>query len=432
MLSPALTATYTYKVKNPKEVIRLIATFNSGQYTNQRIFNQQFLNPDKSASGIDSIQRQRSNNGSTAWSLRMNYDKPVTKNISFSSGVYGGFSVFHNVLVTNFCKKPENIFVEAPGYSTDFRFYQTLYNARANITYDMGKKWRMIGGLQAEHTEIRFSFADAQNNSLNYYINWLPNFTIRKEWKGGWNSSLVYRKTIRRPGINELNPSIDFNDPYNLRFGNPQLLPQLANNFDWNGGWYKAKTYINASVGFNYVTDIIQSIRTRIPGDKTQVTYNNITDRKEYEASIWGGYTFNKKLRVNASAGYNYNVYSAYDREKNKYRNGSSIYTTLNYNYTFSNRLAVDGNIRYNSMGDAQGRSRSNVTQNIGLQSKWMKKQLTVSLNFIDFVSRQQFNTITYGTNFMLENISSARTKNMRISIAYNLNKPLAKLKSRG
>ena len=430
-VNPSLTGTYTYKGKNPRESLRMIASVNTGSYKNERDFNQQFLNPDKTPTGTDSVQRQKSNNNSNAWSLRLNYDKPVTKNILITAGAYNGRSSFHNVLATDFLKKPENIYVEAPGYGQDFRFYQTIYNARVAVTYDLGKKWRMITGIQAEHTEIRFSFTGTQDNIDNKYVNWLPNFTIRKEWEGGWNSSLVYRKSIRRPGINELNPSIDFNDPYNLRFGNPQLLPQLADNFDWNGGWYKGKMYVNASLGYNYVTDIIQSIRTLVPGDKTQVTYENIMDRREYEASLWGGYTFSKKLRVNTSVGYSYNQYSSYDRIKNKYRNGSTVYTTLNYRYTFSNRVSIDGNVRYNSISDAQGRSRSNITQNIGLQTKWLNKRLIVSANLIDFISRQQYTKYTYGSNFILQSVSSARTKNLRLSVAYNLTKPPVKLKAK-
>jgi ferric enterobactin receptor len=46
----------------------------------------------------------------------------------------------------------------------------------------------------------------------------MPNITLRKEFNSYLNTSLVYRSTIRRPGIGELNPSVNYNDPYNTRF----------------------------------------------------------------------------------------------------------------------------------------------------------------------------------------------------------------------
>ena len=429
-INPSSSLSFTYKGKDPRELLRFIASYNTGKYENQRFFYQQFLNPDKTPGG-DSTQRQETDNTSGSWNLRINYDIPLSKKILFSTGATSGRNNYHNSLVTEFFKKADDDFVKDQLLSKDFRFYQRIHTARASFSFDFEKKWRIISGIQAENTSIRFAFEDMADNFANNYWNWLPNFTLRKEWEGGWNTSLVYRKSIRRPGIDELNPSINYNDPYNLRFGNPLLVPQLADNFDWNLGVYKGKSYVNVSAGYNYVTNIIQSIRTLIPGEKTQVTFQNITDRREYEASIWGGYTFSRKFRVNASSGYIYNKYSLYDRTVNKYRNGGTFYTNINYNYILSDRITFDGNIRYNSIADAQGHSRSNISQNLGMQTKWLNKQLTVSINIIDFFSQQQFTTYTYGSNFELRSVSSSRTKNLRIGVSYNLKSTAKKISSK-
>lgn len=325
--------------------------------------------------------------------------------------------------MTDFWNRAGEFFQLKPEFSNDFVFNQSIHQVRAALTYDFPKKLRLITGIQAEYTDLRFDFTSGLPDTRNDYFNLLPHLTLRKDWKNKWNGSIVYRRNIRRPGINELNPSIDFNDPYNLRFGNPRLQPQMADNFDLNAGLNKGKFFINSSIGYNYVKDIIQSIRTLIPGNKTQVTFQNITDRQEYEASLWGGYTFSKKLRMNASSGYTYNVYSEFDRLVNKYRNGGSFNSSLGGNLTVNNRVTVEGQIRYSSIADAQGRSRSNISQNLGLQTKWLNKQLTMSLALIDFISRQQFNTTTVGSNFTIESMSSARTRNVRLSMAYNLKK---------
>lgn len=427
-LTPSGSVTYTYRGKDIREMLRFTGTFNTGGYDNKRIFFQQFLNPDGSTTGTDSTQRQRTDNNNLAWNLRLDYNKPLTKNITLSTGATSGRSSFHNILLTDI-EQNSGGYLNSPALSNDFRFYQTVHTARAAFTIDLPGKWRIIAGAQAENTRIRFAFTDTTGSFANDYWNVLPNFTLRKEWvESGWSSSLVYRKSIRRPGIGELNPSIDYSDPYNLRFGNPVLTPQLADNFDWNTGLYRGKFYINVSAGFNRVKDIIQSIRTLIPGDKTQITYQNITDRNEYEASIWGGYTFSRKLRMNASAGYTFNEYSEYDRIVNRYRNGGTFYASLNYTYNFSDRVILEGNIRYNSIADAQGRSRSNIKQNLGVQTKWLNKQLTIGLSLIDIFAQQQFTTYTYGKNFTLQSVSQSRTRNVRISAGYNLRRNTRKV----
>ena len=179
--------------------------------------------------------------------------------------------------------------------------------------------------------------------------------------------------------------------------------------------------YWIAGVGLKF--DVYNTIRTLGDNGITEVTYRNISDRQEYEASVWGGYSFSKKIRVNTSAGYTYNKYGEEQIKLYKYRNGGTFYTSLNYSYTPTSLTSLDGNARYSSYADPQGRARSNLQMNLGIQHKFFNKRLIVSLNAIDFVRRQRLVTYTYGAKFNLENFNSTNTRNFRFSVAYQLNK---------
>lgn len=184
-------------------------------------------------------------------------------------------------------------------------------------------------------------------------------------------------------------------------------------------------------MGYNKVKDIIQRIRTLVADGKTQTTFNNITDRSEYEATLWGGYTFSRQFRLNTSAGYTYNKYSEYDKVVNKYRDGVSFYANLNYNFILTDRISFDGNLRYNSFADPQGRSRSNLSQNIGVQTKYFNKRVILSLNLIDIFAQQQYVTYTTGPNFTVQSVSNSNTRNIRVSLSYNLKKNRASISNR-
>jgi ferric enterobactin receptor len=429
---PSFSLNYTWKGRNARETFRVFSNYNIGRSEINRNYFQQFLQGNGDPTGIDSTQQQEALDKNHTYGLRIQYEKPTkprTSMLSFGSAIYR--DNFHNVLNTHFLKKPEQVFVQNMLLSNDFNFMQTIASMRAGITIDLSKQWRLTTSIQEEMTEIDFDFRNNNPDTSNRYWNTLPNISLRKEWKKEWNASFTYRKSVRRPGIGELNPSINYNDPYNLRFGNPLLSPQLADNFDLNFGTYRGKFYGNISVGYNKVKDIIQSIRTLIPDGKTQITFQNITDRKEYEASLWGGYTFSRQLRVNVSGGYTYNQYSEYDRTKNKYRNGSSFYTGLNYNFILTDRISFDGNLRYSAYADPQGRSRSNLSQNIGVQTKYFNKRVILSLNLIDLFAQQQFNSYTYGSNFTLQSVNSTNSRNIRLAVSYNLNKNRSSLSNK-
>ncbi|MEO7310572.1 MAG: outer membrane beta-barrel protein [Chitinophagaceae bacterium] len=420
-----LQPSIVWKGKKPGEILRVITGFAYGRNNNNRAYFQQFLFPDtRLATGIDSTQNQEGRNSVLSYSLRANYDRPMKiKGWSFSTGATWNGNNNHNVVTTSFLKKPDNVLVPNGLLSSDFRFVQNILTVRAGLTALLSTRLRIIANLQAEETDFAFTYKTNFTNSNNNYWNILPSLTLRQDFKNNNNVSLVYRESIRRPGIGELNPAIDYNDPYNLRFGNPTLNPSVAHNFDLNYTLSKGKYYVNGSVGYNNVKDIFNTIRTLQADGKTYVTYQNIDNRQEFEASLWGGYTFSKSFRLNASTGYSFNKYGEQQKLLYKYRDGGSFYTSVNYNVLFSNVFTMDGNFRFSSFADPQGRSRSNVTMNFGVQHKFINRRLVLGVQVANPFHTSQLRTYTYGSNFALESYNSTNTKNYRFTISWQLNK---------
>ena len=314
--------------------------------------------------------------------------------------------------------------------SNDFIFHQNIATIRAAFTFTIQQNLRLIVGTQAEETYTSFIYkkGNVANNSNDYW-NLLHFFTLRKEFSKAFNMAVIYRGSVNRPNLGQLNPNIDYSDNNNIRFGNPYLSPSTADNFDFNCSWMKGKYYINTSVGYNKVKNVFYQIRTLLDGGKTQATWQNIANRQEYESSAWGGYTFTKSFRINTSVGYTYNSYSDIEKRLFKYRDGSSFYTSFNFSYMPTNLITVDGNAKYSNFADPQGRSQSNLNLNFGVQKKFFEKRLIVGISIIDPISMQQYTTYTYGTNFTTKNYSSANTRNYRITISYQLNKMVQRSK---
>ncbi len=424
-----ITFNYTKKGINPAEILRFAVIGGFGKNDNGKDYFQQFLNPFYLPTGIDSTQSQFYDSYSKSLNFRLGYDKPLDSGkLYLTTGATYQLATYHNTLNTKFFRKQDSTFVPNDLLSNDFKYQQNILTARVALTYIVDKSLRIIAGAQAEETYTHFTFIKGNSQDVTTtYWNVLPNITIRKEFDRTFNTALVYRASIRRPGLGELNPNVDYSDPYNVRFGNPYLAPSLADNFDWNVSLVKGKYYINTSLGYNNVKNVFYQIRTLIDAGKTQLTYQNIANRQEYEASAWGGYTFTKKLRVNASAGYTFNKYSEAEKTLFKYRDGGSFYTSFNYSFTPNNLLTFEGNTRYSSYADPQGRSRSNITMNLGVQRKFFNKRVIVNFNVFDPFTTQQYTTYTYGSNFNIENYSSTTTRNYRIAISYQLNKMVKK-----
>lgn len=429
--SHGLSFNYQWKGPNPVEKLQVMGGYNIGKNDNSRSFYQAFLQPDFLPTGLDSSQAQLTDIYTQSGYLRVNYNKPLndTGTVVFTTGASFSGTSNHNILNTNFLHKPDSIYINNELLSNNFFFHQNIITARAGLIIMLPEKWRLITGVQAEQTSMDFKFINGRApNTNNGYWRLLPNITIRKNFDMFMSLTAVFRETIRRPGITELNPSIDYSDPYNIRFGNPYIQPSLTDNYDLNFSYVQSKFNCNASVGYNKAKNVFNSIKTLTDSGKTQVTYQNISDQDEFLASFWSGYTISRSLRVNVSSGYNYNRYSQLEKQLYKYKNGGTFY--IGFNYSFSpdrNITTLEGTNRYSSFASPQGRTRSNISMTLGIQRKFLNKRLIVGLTAIDPLGLQKYRAYTTGTNFVIESYSSGNTRNFRLTISYQLNKTMLK-----
>lgn len=420
-ISPSVNFSYTLRTKIKGEQLRFISGFNLSELDAERDFYQQFFDGKQNPTGEDSAQHQEEATGNRGMQLRVNYDRPLANNNTFLSGGAAYLVNSSHVIINSYSVDTPNAGFEIiPLLSNDFIFRQDIQSYRLSVKQKLAEKFWITGGANFEATKIFFDLIRLNEQVQNNYVNWLPFANLNKTWENKTNISLIYRRTIRRPGIRELNPAIDYSDPYNLRFGNPLLLPSMAHTFDLIGGKTADKLFINGGIGYNKVEDIFAVVRTLAENGVTLITWENISGRQEYEANAWMGYTFSKKLRLNMNGGYTFNKYSTYDIEINKYQNGGSVNGRLNLAYTPTDLWNFTGNFNINRFANPQGTVRSTVNMQFGLQHKLFNKRLFVSLNIIDPFVQQEYNTFTEGTNFSVESFSFTQTRNYRLTLSYN------------
>lgn len=422
--NPSINFSYTHKGKRPGESIRIVSALNFGWSKSVRNYFQEFLNPDSTPKGVDSTQRQTNNNKTNGYSVNIIYNRPLSnKKTSLSTGLAYYRTNSHVVLNTEFMKKPENIFQVSDLLSNNFMFHQDIISARLSMKHIFKPGFSVTAGTAVEQTNFLFELFRDDKTEYNRYINLLPFANINRSWENGTNLTAAYRRTIRRPGIGELNPAIDYGDPYNIRFGNPDLLPSQSHTFDLVAGKTKSKYFANISVGYNLVEDVFNQIRTLQGDGKTIVTWDNVSNRQEFETSTWAGLTISRKLRSNFSASYIYNKYGTFDKEVRKFRDGGSFTSNFSTNYNPNDLWTLTGAFSFNRFANPQGTVRSNISMNIGVQRKLFKKKIIVSLNTTDPFVQQQNRVFTYGPNFNLESYNRTQTRNYRITLSYNFNK---------
>ena len=422
--NPNASFTYRHRGNQPGDDLQIIGSYDYSDNSVHRDFDQKYYTGAHIATGVDSIQQQDNNSKVTGYNFRVDFNKPlIDKKTFLYLGTFYNYNGNNADVSTSFYDKSDNTWSKDDRLSSDLRFVQTVTDMKASLRQVLGDGITVTGGTALERTGVGFNLYSLKNDTSNAYWNWLPFANINKTWENQWSVTLVYRRTIRRPGLNELNPSVDYSDPYNIRFGNPGLEASTAHNFDFYLGKNTNSFYLNYGLSFNRVQDIFSQITTLEPDGTTQTTYENISDRTEYGTSTWTGYTFSHAFRVNAGASYTYNVYGSYDHEVNNYHDGGSLYSNLNCTFTPTKLWNLTGSFLMNRYANPQGNSSGYVSMNMGVQRKFFDRKFIVTLNVTDPFVQQHSMSYTYGNGFNLESYSSTQTRNFRLTLSYDLNR---------
>jgi outer membrane receptor protein involved in Fe transport len=251
--------------------------------------------------GVGSITNRQKNvnkNVNQEFTLQTDYQTPIKKNQLLE---FGGKAIFREVK-SDF----KYLFAEATG---DFRpqtgqpagellYHQNIAAGYTSYTYTTKKRYTLKGGLRYEHTFIDASNREGRLGIGNYGV-LVPSINASKTFKGT-TVKLGFNRRIQRPGLAQLNPNFNTANPQNITIGNPELRPELTNNFELGLSKNIKKTYVNATFFGRITNNAITQVRQ--PSDTLQgsiiTSYENVGKQHAYGANIFANVAATSKINV--------------------------------------------------------------------------------------------------------------------------------------
>ncbi len=120
----------------------------------------------------------------------------------------------------------------------------------------------------------------------------------------------IYRRSIKRPYYEILNPYPKYVDQYLFDVGNPKLKPQFTTNYELNATFNDIPVL---SLGINKTKDIFSNVTYQDNATRIAYrTYDNLGKNTEYYARIIAGIPPGGKYFFYIGGQYNYNKYSGF------------------------------------------------------------------------------------------------------------------------
>jgi len=295
----------------------------------------------------------------------------------------------------------------------DFEYNQDVASLYGVISFDLTKKLKFKGGLRGEYTQIDFN---TQNSGLqkNDYLNLFPSAIISQTLKGSTTLKLSYNRRLQRPGQSYLNPFRNESDQFNIMQGNPQLNPELSDNFELGYSTYIKGSIINASVFYRRTGGVIESSISPISENgvnKTYTSYINVGTAQTYGANVFASYNPKPKWTLMSNVGLN-------TYEVNNSLTNVSTGTFLNYNIFARSAYGFGKGYNFELFGVVnsprrtyQGKTDAMVFYGASMKKEILKKKGSIGINTLNPFTRDLHiqtvnNSVTAtGTVFQSQNI---------------------------
>ncbi|GAB3040824.1 TonB-dependent receptor domain-containing protein [Spirosoma pulveris] len=424
------TAGYRRTFDRKGRELTVDATLSTNSGTENQLFTNTTTLPENLLTPNFLIGQQRASNyqNNRVAVLQTDFVNPLKNKQRMETGLkytyrrLGANYVFENLLSDSWELNP-NI-------SNNFLYNEHTSAAYINFGNEL-KKFSYQAGLRTEYTSIFTDQRTTGQQSKRDYIYLFPsafvNYNLTKEQK----LQLNYTRRINRPSVRSLNPFVDLSDPLNIRFGNPQLSPELINSMELSYLWNGKTTSVNSSLFYRQTNNEITSYRTLREDGITEQTSLNLNRSQNYGLEVVANQDITNWWKVNGT-------FTFFQRTIQGGANIPGVLTRTNRSWTSRvttdlrpwRGTAIQVAVNYRSpFIVAQGTIYSFFNVDIGVKQDVLKGRGTLNFRVSDIFNTLQFQIDSFGPNFLANTVGKRESRIGFIGFSYRLSRKIVNVR---
>ncbi|WP_341227115.1 outer membrane beta-barrel family protein [uncultured Arcticibacterium sp.] len=310
----------------------------------------------------------------------------------------------------------DGVYVENAALTNLFEYNQKVFAVYSTGAYE-GEKWGVKLGLRMESTDLNTYLATTDVSNTQKYNNLFPSLHTTLKVSKEFSVQAGYSSRIFRPRLWDLNPFFNIRNNFNVRTGNPDLLPEYTDSYELTAIYLLDKLSLNGAIYYRLTDDVVERISTFEDG----VTYTkptNIGTNKSTGLEINGKLTAAKWLTFNGD--FNYSMFK---------REGSLEAVLFDFSADqWSTRLnakiglpkdidmEVSGNYR-SKVRTLQGEQSHQVYADFGIRKKILKGRGVVNLSVRDVLASRIGKSETVQPEFY---VYSSRQRGRFIALGFS------------
>ncbi len=362
-------------------------------------------------------QRTATNFNEGKYTFNLDYTRPLDSIWTIELGAqYLDNDVNNDFEVSNQDSQGEYVIDE--GLTNIFEYTQDVLGAYATVAYERSV-WGLKVGLRVENTDLNTFLVNTEEENNQNFTNLFPSIHSSYKLSKRVSFQAGYSRRIYRPRMWSLNPFFNIRNNFNVRAGNPNLLPEYTDSYEVGAIFIMDKVSFNTNIYYRYTTDKID----RVSSFEDGVNFwrpQNIGTHKAPGIEANFKYRPSKKIVFNGDANYNIFIREGRLGDQNFDFTASQWFGKLSTKYKASKALDMELTGRYESEEQTiQGVRADNLYADFGLKYKLKGGKSVFNLSVRDiFASRIRQTTIDQPDLFLF----SSRQRGRFITLGYSYN----------
>ena len=304
----------------------------------------------------------------------------------------------------------------------EFLYGEDILAVYSNYGFKKGP-WGFQLGLRAEQANISATQITQDSTFYNNYFQVYPSAFLTYQIAAGREINMSYSRRVQRPGGRQLNPFIDYSDPFNLRSGNPYLLPAFTGSYELGYTQILKKgTTLTSNIYFRDRSNLITWYSEVDSNGVNLTTYQNLNSGEDVGLDInFRGRLGKKGGFFSLGGNYFYSQVSGDIRGQGWVNQGQgfSLNTVLSTPLWKNASVQIMGNYRSKRVM-AQGIGRPFYFIGGGFKQGFLNDRLNLSINCRDIFNTMGWNYETSGPGFYSEGQFRWMNRVVECGLTYN------------
>lgn len=325
--------------------------------------------------------------------ITLKYKNQLTEKSSFEAGYSGEFNLSEMDLSVEYYDYTQQKLIRDMTKSSHFLLDKSMNAAYFTYENKMGQ-FSFMSGFRIEQAILKPQLLSLDSVITNNYLNLFPTLHIKYQINTIASLQLNYSKRIHRPDDEDLNPFPEYQDPRNIRSGNPNLLPEYIHSIEFGCQLQYENISVIPGIFYRYTSNRFTQITEQYNDSVMLTTRKNLNFDQSggLELVVSGSFAnfFSTQLSLNG-------FYDQIDATNLGYNINSSAYSwagtfSLNFNITKTTMFQVYSNYRSLRL-TPQGEVGPSYAINCGLRQDIFNERVSLIFTVSDI-----FNTLKQNT----------------------------------